>query len=152
MVSWFKGRKTSFRLPGANIRAALIFGSCKSSFNYGTAKEMKKKREENVFLENIEKIRSVISICDIYYSFVWSFLVQIFSLAQDYNILDFGAQADGQTLNTAVIQSAIDAAHKKGGGRVIVPAGRFLTGALQMKSGVELHVQKEGSTARQYQP
>jgi hypothetical protein len=67
-----------------------------------------------------------------------------FLLAQDYNILDFGAQADGQTLNTAVIQSAIDAAHEKGGGRVIVPAGRFLTGAIQMKSGVELHVQKKG--------
>lgn len=65
-------------------------------------------------------------------------------LAQDYNILDYGAKADGKTLNTTAIQSAIDAAHQNGSGRVIIPAGRFLSGAIQMKSGVELHVQENG--------
>ncbi len=63
--------------------------------------------------------------------------------AVDYNILDFGAIADGKTLNTDHIQSAIDAAYKNGGGRVIVPAGRFLTGTILMKSGVELHLFKD---------
>lgn len=60
--------------------------------------------------------------------------------SKDYNILDFGAIGDGKTLNTSSIQSAIDAAHKKGGGRVVIPAGLFLTGTILMKSGVELHL------------
>ena len=64
-------------------------------------------------------------------------------LAQDFHITDHGAKGDGRTLNTASIQSAIDAAHERGGGRVVVPAGRFLTGALLMKSGVDLHVMKD---------
>jgi len=61
-------------------------------------------------------------------------------LAKDFNILDFGAIADGKTLNTNAIQSAIDAAHENGGGRVVVPAGNFLTGTILLKSGVELHL------------
>ncbi len=64
-------------------------------------------------------------------------------LSQDYNILDYGAIADGKTLNTRAIQSAIDAVHKNEGGRVIIPRGQFLTGAIQMRSGVELHLQKD---------
>ncbi len=64
--------------------------------------------------------------------------------SQNYNILNFGALPDGKTLNTSAIQAAVDAAHKNGGGRVIIPAGRFLSGALQMKSDVELHVEKDG--------
>ncbi|HIF13903.1 MAG TPA: glycoside hydrolase family 28 protein [Bacteroidetes bacterium] len=63
--------------------------------------------------------------------------------AIDYNILDFGATSDGKTLNTVKIQLAIDSAHKNGGGRVVVPEGRFLTGSILLKSGVELHLLKD---------
>ncbi len=62
--------------------------------------------------------------------------------AQDFNILDFGAVRDGVTLNTTHIQSAIDAAHESGQGRVIVPSGTFLSGSLILKSGVELHLEE----------
>jgi polygalacturonase len=62
--------------------------------------------------------------------------------AQDYNILDLGAIPDGKTLNTSAIQTAIDAAHEKGAGRVVIPAGTFLTGSIVMKSGVELYLQE----------
>ena len=54
-----------------------------------------------------------------------------------YDILTFGASID--ELNTEAIQQAIDAAASDGGGTVVVPAGEFLTGALFLKSNVELH-------------
>jgi polygalacturonase len=57
-----------------------------------------------------------------------------------YNIVNFGAVANGTTLNTQSIQSAIDKASNDGGGQVIVPEGRFLTGALILKSDVDLHL------------
>jgi len=57
-----------------------------------------------------------------------------------YNILDFGAVADGKTLATKAIQSAIDACHQNGGGRVLIPAGTYLTGSVFLRSNVELHL------------
>lgn len=57
-----------------------------------------------------------------------------------YNILDYGAKPDGQTLNSAAIQGAIDDCHAKGGGTVFIPAGNFITGALALKDNVNLHV------------
>ncbi len=72
-----------------------------------------------------------------------TFISQTFLFSQDYNILDFGAIPDGITLNTSKIQSAIDASHENGGGRVVVPAGYFLSGSIVLKSGVELHLLKD---------
>ena len=60
----------------------------------------------------------------------------------DYSITSFGAVPDGNTLNTKAIQDALDKAFEDKGGRVIVPSGKFLTGSLVIKSGVELHLQK----------
>ena len=62
---------------------------------------------------------------------------------QDFNILDYGAIPDGFTLNTTHIQAAVDEAHAKGGGRVVIPSGTFLSGSIILKSGVELHLLKE---------
>jgi polygalacturonase len=66
-----------------------------------------------------------------------------FVVAKDYNILSYGAVADGTTMNTVAIQSAIDQAYVEGGGRVVVPAGRFLSGSVVLKSNVELHLEKK---------
>ena len=60
--------------------------------------------------------------------------------AQEFNILDYGAVPDGKTLCTSGIQAAIEAAHLYGNGRVVFPAGSFLSGSLVIKSGVELHL------------
>ncbi|MEO5907981.1 MAG: glycosyl hydrolase family 28-related protein, partial [Ginsengibacter sp.] len=57
-----------------------------------------------------------------------------------YNIVDYGAVADGKTLNTKAIQSAIDAAYAAKGGKVIFPKGRFLTGSIEMKSDVNIYL------------
>lgn len=57
------------------------------------------------------------------------------------NILDFGAKNGGTVLCTKEIQSAIDACASSGGGRVIVPAGVYLTGTIWLKDSVELHLE-----------
>jgi hypothetical protein len=64
-------------------------------------------------------------------------------LGRQFPVTRFGAVGDGVTLNTAAIQKAIDKAAKKGG-VVVIPEGRFLTGALFFKPGTHLHI-KEGS-------
>lgn len=56
-----------------------------------------------------------------------------------------GIVADGATLDTASIQSAIDACSASGGGTVHFPAGRYLTGTIVLKSGVTLSLD-EGAT------
>ena len=65
--------------------------------------------------------------------------------ARDVDLTAHGAKGDGTTDCTASIRAAIDACHAGGGGRVVVPAGRFLTGAIRLKSNVNLHL-LEGAT------
>jgi polygalacturonase len=62
--------------------------------------------------------------------------------AADLNITQFGAVGDGQTLNTGAIQQAIDACTRQGGGKVVFPAGRFLSGTVVLKDNVTLHLQQ----------
>lgn len=57
-------------------------------------------------------------------------------------ITKLGAKPDGVTLNTRVINDAIDASAKKGGGVVVIPAGLWLTGPIELKSNVNLHLQR----------
>ena len=60
--------------------------------------------------------------------------------ARTYNVRDFGAKGDGQTLDTAALQAAINTCNGDGGGTVLVPAGNFLTGTIELKSNVTLHL------------
>ena len=57
------------------------------------------------------------------------------------NILDFGARADGVTPSTCEIQAAIDACASSGGGRVVVPAGNYVSGTVWLRDNVELHLE-----------
>lgn len=59
---------------------------------------------------------------------------------RDFKLVDFGAQADGITDNSLAFSQAIAACHQAGGGRVVVPAGKFLTGPIHLKSNVNLHL------------
>ena len=54
------------------------------------------------------------------------------------SIVDFGAKSNGQVLNTKAFADAIDAISKKGGGKVIIPRGTWLTGPITLKSNIEL--------------
>ncbi len=64
---------------------------------------------------------------------------------KEYLITNYGAARDGKTLNTATIRKAIDVAAKNGGGKVVVPKGIFLTGTLELKSNIELHVEENAT-------
>jgi polygalacturonase len=57
-----------------------------------------------------------------------------------FNVVDFGAAGDGKTLCTTGIQKAVDACAKAGGGRVVFPAGRYITGPIFLRSNVHVEV------------
>ena len=61
-----------------------------------------------------------------------------------YNIRDYGAKGDGTTIDTAAVQATIDACHRDQGGTVLVPAGQFQIGTIELKSNVTLHVSAGG--------
>jgi len=63
------------------------------------------------------------------------------------NVRDYGAAGDGVTKDTTSLQAAIDACAAAGGGLVLVPPGDYLTGAVHLKSNIELHLQA-GATLR----
>lgn len=59
---------------------------------------------------------------------------------KEYNILDFGAKSDNEFNNKTAIQNAIDECNLKGGGKVIIPDGFYITGPIELKSNVNLYV------------
>lgn len=59
-----------------------------------------------------------------------------------FTLTDFGAVADGHTLNTIAFKSAIAAVEKAGGGRLVVPKGIFRTGPFALCSNLDLHLEE----------
>jgi polygalacturonase len=59
-----------------------------------------------------------------------------------FRVTEYGAVGDGQTMNTIAIQKTIDTASKDGGGIVLIPEGRFLTGPFTLASRINLHLAK----------
>lgn len=59
------------------------------------------------------------------------------------NIVTFGAKGDGVALNTESINKAISSVSQKGGGVVLVPSGLWLTGPIELKSNVNLHLKRD---------
>ena len=59
------------------------------------------------------------------------------------DIRDFGAVGDGKTNNTNAFSKAIEKCSKEKGGKVIVPAGKYLTGPIHLKSNMTLHLEKD---------
>lgn len=57
------------------------------------------------------------------------------------NVLDFGAIVDGEVLCTVALQKAIDVCAASGGGRVLIPAGKYKIGTIWLRSHVELHLE-----------
>ena len=59
-----------------------------------------------------------------------------------FSIMEYGAIADGHTMNTKPFADAIAACVKAGGGTVLVPPGTWLTGPIKLESNINLHVEK----------
>lgn len=70
--------------------------------------------------------------------------------AKDVMVSDYGVVADGHTMNTAQLQTAIDSCAASGGGRVIFQPGKYLTGTVELRSHVLLYLPQgaelQGST------
>lgn len=71
---------------------------------------------------------------------------------RDFDITRYGAVGDGSADCTNAFRAAIDACHTAGGGRVVVPGGRFHTGAIHLRSNVNLHVTAGGTIAFSQDP
>ena len=69
-------------------------------------------------------------------------LTSAFSKAQNFNVVDFGAVSGAKAINTVAINKAILNCSNSGGGRVVIPAGEFLTGTIYLKSNVNLHLEQ----------
>lgn len=66
-------------------------------------------------------------------------LLSLTSQAQSYfNVLKYGAKNDSSQLATKAIKKAIDAAVKTGGGTIYFPAGKYLTGPIELKSNITI--------------
>lgn len=72
-------------------------------------------------------------------------LLAFHTQAKDINVKSIGARADGKTNVTRAIQKAIDDVSAAGGGRVILSGGTFLSGPIELKSGVELHIDADAT-------
>lgn len=61
--------------------------------------------------------------------------------AREFSVTQFNIIPDSAGIQTKALQNAIDSISGEGGGKLTLPAGRYSTGALELKSGVELHLQ-----------
>ena len=59
-----------------------------------------------------------------------------------FNVIEYGAIADGETLCTAALQKAIDECHAAGGGTIVFPEGVYVLSTVFMKSNVRIHITK----------
>ena len=60
---------------------------------------------------------------------------------REVSLADYGADGTGQTLCTEAFAKAIDELAQKGGGRLVVPRGIWLTGPIVLKSNIDLHLE-----------
>ena len=90
-------------------------------------------------MKNLNVLRWFHGLC-----FLFIFLAPLIAASATtpvwFNVRDFGATGDGQTLDTPAINKAIDAASAAGGGTVVFPAGNYLSASIHLKSNLTLYL------------
>lgn len=66
----------------------------------------------------------------------------IYLHAAIYNVMDFGAKADGKTIDSPAINRAIEAAAQAGGGTVYLPAGEYACYSIRLKSNIHIYLEQ----------
>lgn len=106
------------------------------------------------------KIFLLVFVIALFYSFIWNEIIfpqdewdgreQIVKNIiapefpdKNFDITNYGAVGDGETDCTGAFKQAIEECSNAGGGKVIVPAGIYLTGPIHLKSNVNLHIKKD---------
>jgi len=59
-----------------------------------------------------------------------------------FDVREYGAKGDGDSVDTKAIQDTIDACHAAGGGRVLLPAGTYKSGTLRLRDHVTIHLER----------
>ncbi len=78
---------------------------------------------------------------NLFFRFFTALALAISARAQNkIDVRERGAKGDGRVLDTAAIQAAIDACAEAGGGQVLFPPGRYLSGTIHLRSGLTLHL------------
>ena len=90
---------------------------------------------------NLTKLHSKIFFLSIIFVFT-SFKPPVKS---GYLVTDYGIIGDATTLNTTAIQKLIDRVSEKGGGKIIFPSGKFLSGSIELKNNIELHFEADAT-------
>ncbi|WP_298474279.1 glycosyl hydrolase family 28 protein [uncultured Maribacter sp.] len=80
------------------------------------------------------------------YTIILILFIHVTVFATDFNVIDYGAKADGVTIDTKAVQDAIDACTENGGGKVIIPSGKTVViGTIYLKDFVTLHIENGGT-------
>lgn len=96
-------------------------------------------------LENLSaQSKAILSVDDLYNDIEFSIspIQQVHFKNNSVTITQYGAVGNGLVKNTDAFNKSIDAVVKQGGGKVIVPAGIWLTGPIHLKSNVNLHLEQ----------
>lgn len=93
----------------------------------------------------IKPMKQLNSKFNLIITLICAFQFSVFAINTDnksFNVRNFGAVGDGTTLDSPAINRTIEAAEKAGGGKVIIPVGKYLCGSIHIKSNINLYIEK----------
>lgn len=94
-----------------------------------------------VSCKTIKQTKAIVSPWEFMKSFEKEIIVPVFK-NKTYNLANYGAVGDGVTNNTQIINNTILLCSNEGGGKVVVPAGKFFTGPINLQNNVNLHLEE----------
>jgi polygalacturonase len=106
------------------------------------AQDVDKKCFKNITMKHTVFLFLIVTTSTLVFSQIKPTILTTSFKKDTFSILQYGAKADGITLNTVSINNAILDCSKKGGGVVVIPIGMWVTGPVTLQSNVNLHLQR----------